>query len=364
MVYRAHVLISGSPQCIAQGAREVEAAIREELAALELTEEVQILQVSTLGHDAQGPEVVIYPEGTQYVKLTPDDARLIVSEHLLKGRPVEKLTYQEPPSEPLPPPTTKEVRVVLDNVGKIDPESIEDYIAMDGYVALGEVLGEMSPEEVIEEMKRSGLRGRGGAGFPTWLKWSFARKASGERKFVVCNADEGDPGAFMNRRVLEGDPHAVLEGMAICGYAIGAQQGYIYVRAEYPLAIHTLRVAITEAREYGLLGEDIFGSGFNFDIEIRMGAGAFVCGEETALMQSIEGDRGMPRTRPPIRPTPASGEIPPTSTTWRRWRMSPRSSIGAATGSRPWARRRAGAQRPSPSPARSSARASLRCRWA
>ena len=300
MVYRAQVLISGSPQCIAQGAREVTATLREELAALGLVNEVQVVEVSTLGHDEQGPELVIYPEGTQYVNLTTADARLIVAEHLLKGRPVEKLTYQEPPSEPLPPPSAKEVRVVLDNIGKIDPENIDDYIALDGYVALGEVLSTMEPDDVIAEMKKSGLRGRGGAGFPTWLKWTFARRADSEQKFVICNADEGDPGAFMNRRVLEGDPHAVLEGMAIAAYAIGAQQGYIYVRAEYPIAIKTLRIAIQQAREYGLLGKNIFESGCDFDIEIRMGAGAFVCGEETALMQSIEGKRGMPRTRPPF----------------------------------------------------------------
>ncbi|MGC9357427.1 MAG: NADH-quinone oxidoreductase subunit NuoF [Anaerolineae bacterium] len=299
MVYRAHVLVCGDPACVEKGAREVEEALTSKIRELDLEDEVQVMEVSSLGHDDVGPEIVIYPEGSHYVDLTPADAEYIVEEHLLKGRPVEKLMYEEPPSEPLPPPSDKEVRVVLDNIGKIDPESIEDYIAMDGYLALAQVLNEMTPEEVIEEMKRSGLRGRGGAGFPTWLKWSFAHKASGERKFVVCNADEGDPGAFMNRRVLEGDPHAVLEGMIICGYAIGAQQGYIYVRAEYPIAVHTLRVAISQAREYGLLGEDIFGSGFNFDIEIRMGAGAFVCGEETALMQSIEGKRGMPRTRPP-----------------------------------------------------------------
>ncbi len=190
--------------------------------------------------------------------------------------------------------------MVLENVGRIDPNNIEDYIAFDGYAALAKVLTEMTPEEVIDVLKQSGLRGRGGAGFPTWLKWTFARQAVGEKKFLVCNGDEGDPGAFMNRRVLEGDPHAVIEGMIIAAYAIGAQQGYFYVRAEYPIAIRTLRVALQQAREYGLLGENIFGTGFDFDLEVRMGAGAFVCGEETALMQSIEGKRGMPRTRPPF----------------------------------------------------------------
>ncbi|MGC9398548.1 MAG: NADH-quinone oxidoreductase subunit NuoF [Anaerolineae bacterium] len=300
MVYRAHVLICGGPQCVEKGAREVQAALREKLLALSLDDEVEVLEVDSLGHPEEGPEMVVYPDNVHYVNLTPADAEYIVEEHLYKGRPVENLIYQEPPeAEPLPAPSAKEVRVVLDNVGRIDPESIEDYIAFDGYQALGKVLAEMTPEEVIEQIKASGLRGRGGAGFPTWLKWSFARKAESEKKFVVCNADEGDPGAFMNRRVLEGDPHAVLEGMAIAAYAIGAEQGYIYVRAEYPIAVHTLRVAIEQARDYGLLGEDIFGTDFNFDIEIRMGAGAFVCGEETALMQSIEGKRGQPRTRPP-----------------------------------------------------------------
>ncbi len=300
MVYRAHVLISGEPRCLAKGAQEVERALLTRLHELRIADEVQVVEVGSLGHGEQGPELVIYPEGTHYVNLTPEDAALIVEEHLLKGRPVEKLRYQEPPSEPLPPPSPKEIRVVLKNVGKIDPENIEDYIICDGYEALAQALTEMTPEEVIAELQVSGLRGRGGAGFPTWLKWSFARKADGDKKYLICNGDEGDPGAFMNRRVLEGDPHAVIEGMVIAAYAIGAQQGYFYVRAEYPIAIHTLRVAIQQARDYGLLGKDIFSSGFDFDLEIRMGAGAFVCGEETALMQSIEGERGMPRTRPPF----------------------------------------------------------------
>ena len=300
MVYRAHVLISGEPRCIAKGAKEVEEALLDKLRELHLEDEVQVVEVSSLGHGEQGPEIVVYPEGTHYVYLTPADATLIVEEHLLKGRPVRKLIYKEPPSEPLPPPSAKEVRVVLKNVGKIDPENIEDYIAFDGYEALAHVLTAMTPEEVIAELKVSGLRGRGGAGFPTWLKWTFARKATGDKKYLVCNGDEGDPGAFMNRRVLEGDPHSVIEGMVIAAYAIGAQQGYFYVRAEYPIAVHTLRVAIQQARDYGLLGKDIFGTGFDFDLDIRMGAGAFVCGEETALMRSIEGERGMPRTRPPF----------------------------------------------------------------
>ena len=300
MVYRAHVLISGEAQCVEKGAREVEAALLDQLRALNLTDEVQVLEVDALGHGELGPEFVVYPEGTHYVNVTPEDAAFIAEEHLLKGRPVERLIYKEPPSEALPAPSAKEVRVVLSKVGKIDPENIDDYIALDGYAALARVLTEMTPDGVIAELKKSGLRGRGGAGFPTHLKWTFARNAPGDVKYVVCNADEGDPGAFMNRRVLEGDPHAVIEGMAIAAYAIGAGQGYVYVRAEYPIAISTLRVALEQAREYGLLGQNIFGTDFSFDIEIRMGAGAFVCGEETALMQSIEGQRGLPRTRPPF----------------------------------------------------------------
>jgi NADH:ubiquinone oxidoreductase subunit F (NADH-binding) len=296
MVYRARVIVSGAPE----EAQRVRSAFREELVSLGLGEEIEVLGAEGDLRDVQGVEAVVYPDGMHYANLTPEDARHIADEHLLKGRPVEALAYQGLEVEPLPAPATKEIRVVLRNVGKIDPDNIEDYIANDGYAALGKVLIEMTPEEVIEELKTSGLRGRGGAGFPTWLKWTFARRSEGDEKYVVCNGDEGDPGAFMNRRVLEGDPHAVLEGMIIGAYAIGARQGYLYVRAEYPVAIKTLRVAIEQARTYGLLGENIFDSGFDFDLEVRMGAGAFVCGEETALMQSIEGKRGQPRTRPPF----------------------------------------------------------------
>ncbi len=296
MTYRAQVLIGSA----GPGASEVEQVLLNKIKELHLEQEIQVLEASTLGHPELPVEIAVYPDNIHYVNVTPADADVIVSEHLYKGRPVEPLRYREPQVEPLPAPSTKEVRVVLRNVGKIDPENIEDYIAEDGYQALAKVLTEMTPEEVIEEMKVSGLRGRGGAGFPTWLKWQFARNSPGDEKYIVCNGDEGDPGAFMNRRVLEGDPHAVIEGMVIAAYVIGAHQGYFYVRAEYPIAIRTLRVAIAQAREYGLLGKDIFGSGFDFDLEVRMGAGAFVCGEETALMRSIEGERGMPTTRPPF----------------------------------------------------------------
>ncbi|MGC9349063.1 MAG: NADH-quinone oxidoreductase subunit NuoF [Anaerolineae bacterium] len=295
MAYRAHVLVSGRPEL----AQDVKTAFQEKLAALGLADEVEVQEVSQMTVAPQGVEAMVYPDTTHYVDLTPEDAQLIAEEHLYKGRPVEELFFERRKVEPLPEPAFKEVRVVLRNVGKIDPENIEDYIAEDGYAALGQALTEMTPDEVIEELKTSGLRGRGGAGFPTWLKWSFARRSPGDRKCVVCNGDEGDPGAFMNRRVLEGDPHCVIEGMAIAAYAIGADQGYLYVRAEYPIAIRTLRVAIQQAEDYGLLGENIFGTDFSFNLEVRMGAGAFVCGEETALMESIEGNRGQPRPRPP-----------------------------------------------------------------
>ena len=296
MAYRAHVILSGSPE----QTQDVRSALLGEINTLGLGQEVEVMVASDLTVTPQNVEAVVYPEGVHYTDLTASDARLIAEEHLLKGRPVEKLRFQERVVEALPEPSTKEVRVVLRNVGIINPESIEDYIAQDGYIALGKVLTKMTPDKVLEEMKTSGLRGRGGAGFPTWMKWSFARQAPGDQKYVVCNGDEGDPGAFMNRSVLEGDPHSVLEGMAIAAYVVGANQGYLYVRAEYPIAIRTLRIAIEQAREYGLLGENIFGTDFSFDLEVRMGAGAFVCGEETALMESVQGNRGQPRTRPPF----------------------------------------------------------------
>jgi NADH-quinone oxidoreductase subunit F len=300
--HRSHILVCLDPQCTEKGARGIIARLQKELGCHNLSEEVQVLETSRIGDCANGPELVIYPDKVHYSGLALDDIPFLVEEHLLKGRVVPHLlsSLRERTDEELGPPKPKEVRVVLRNCGQIDPESIEDYIAADGYRALGRVLGEMSPEEVIDEILSSGLRGRGGAGFPTGRKWQFARGAQGTPKYVICNADEGDPGAFMNRRVLEGDPHSVLEGMIIAAYAIGAPQGYIYCRAEYPIAVRTLNIAIRQAREYGLLGTNILGSGFSFDLEVRMGAGAFVCGEETALMASIEGRRGNPRTRPPF----------------------------------------------------------------
>ncbi|HQN44786.1 MAG TPA: SLBB domain-containing protein, partial [Anaerolineaceae bacterium] len=300
--YRTHVLVCMDPQCRRKGAREVVQALQTELAANGLTDEVQVLETSRIGGCDEGPELMVYPEGVHYANLTPDDMAFIVEEHLLKGRIAKKFLIEATTQadEELRAPTPKEIRIVLRNCGQIDPQNIEDYIAEEGYMALAKVLSGMSPDDVISEVLKSGLRGRGGAGFPTGRKWALARDVVGEEKYIICNADEGDPGAFMNRRVLEGDPHSVVEGMIIAAYAIGATRGYIYCRAEYPIAVSTLRIAIDQAREMGFLGENIFGTGWNFDLEVRMGAGAFVCGEETALMSSIEGKRGEPRPRPPF----------------------------------------------------------------
>jgi len=277
-------------------------AFQDELVAEGLIDEVQVLETSRIGGCSNGPEMMVYPEGVHYSGLTVDDIPYLVEEHFLKGRIAKKFQVSEKPEadEELSAPTAKEVRVVLRNCGKIDPENIEDYIAEDGYMALAKVLTEMTPEMVIETVIHSGLRGRGGAGFLAGKKWELSRAATGSPKYITCNADEGDPGAFMNRRVLEGDPHSVLEGIIIAAYACGASYGYIYCRAEYPIAVRTLNIAIKQARSLGLLGENIFGSGFSFDMEVRMGAGAFVCGEETALIASIEGKRGEPRPRPPF----------------------------------------------------------------
>ncbi|HSB79143.1 MAG TPA: SLBB domain-containing protein, partial [Candidatus Methylomirabilis sp.] len=300
--YRSHILVCMDPECLAKGAEAIRERLCRDLAARGLEGEIRVLETPHLGDCAHGPELMVYPDEVHYSGLTVDDIPDLVEEHFLKGRVVPRLLSSLRPAkdEELGAPRPKEVRVVLRNCGLIDPESIEDYIAEDGYQALARVLGEMAPAQVIDSILASGLRGRGGAGFPTGKKWQFARAAKGEPKYVICNADEGDPGAFMNRRVLEGDPHAVIEGMIIAAYAIGAARGYIYCRAEYPIAVRTLNIAIRQAREYGFLGSDILGSGFAFDLEVRMGAGAFVCGEETALMASVEGQRGHPRTRPPF----------------------------------------------------------------
>jgi NADH-quinone oxidoreductase subunit F len=300
--YRSHVLVCVDPECVAKGAYDIQTALQAELEAQGLSDEVRVMETSRIGGCASGPELMVYPDEVHYSGLTVTDIPYLVEEHFLKGRVVDRLfaPLQEQLDEELGPPKPKEVRVVLRNCGQIDPENIEDYIAEDGYQALGKVLAEMTPEQVIEVITTSGLRGRGGAGFATGKKWQFCRNAPGNPKYLICNADEGDPGAFMNRRVLEGDPHSVIEGMIIAAYAIGANQGYIYCRAEYPLAVQTLNIGIKQARALGLLGENILGSTFSFDLEVRMGAGAFVCGEETALMASIEGRRGEPRPRPPF----------------------------------------------------------------
>jgi NADH:ubiquinone oxidoreductase subunit F (NADH-binding)/(2Fe-2S) ferredoxin/NAD-dependent dihydropyrimidine dehydrogenase PreA subunit len=305
MTIRMDLLLCGGTGCHASGSREIREALKKELARHSLENEIRIIETGCNGFCAQGPLMIVQPEDIFYQKLKVEDIPYLVEEHFLKGRPVKKLFYKEPASaETIPsmddiPFYSKQRLIVLKNRGVIDPENIDEYIARDGYVGLSKALLEMTPEQIIQEVKTSGLRGRGGAGFPTGLKWEFTRKAKGDVKYALCNADEGDPGAFMDRSVLEADPHAVLEGMIIAGKAIGARQGYIYCRAEYPLAIKRLNIAIAQARGYGLLGNDILGSGHDFDIEIYQGAGAFVCGEETALMQSIEGKRGMPRPRPP-----------------------------------------------------------------
>ena len=300
--YRSHVLVCVDPECLTKGAHEVLDAFQDELVAEGLIDEVQVLETSRIGGCANGPEMMVYPEGVHYAGLTVDDIPYLVEEHFLKGRVAKKFLVSEETltDEELSAPTPKEIRVVLRNCGKIDPNNIEDYIAEDGYMALAKVLTETSPDDVIDTVLRSGLRGRGGAGFPAGKKWALCRDSMGSTKYIICNADEGDPGAFMNRRVLEGDPHSVIEGMIIAAYAIGACRGYIYCRAEYPVAVRTLNIAIQQARNIGLLGDNILDSGFSFDLEVRMGAGAFVCGEETALIASIEGKRGEPRPRPPF----------------------------------------------------------------
>ena len=306
-MYRSHVLVCGGTGCSSSNSQQIIDALETEIAAAGLSDEVKVVKTGCFGLCALGPIMIIYPEGSFYSEVKPSDVPEIVEEHLLKGRIVKRLLYKETVQEDNSVKSLNETnfyakqhRVALRNCGVINPENIDEYIAVDGYQALGKVLTEMTPQQVIDVILASGLRGRGGAGFPTGKKWSFAAANQADQKYVCCNADEGDPGAFMDRSVLEGDPHVVLEAMAIAGYAIGASQGYIYVRAEYPIAVHRLQIAIKQAREYGLLGKDIFGTGFDFDIDLRLGAGAFVCGEETALMNSIEGHRGEPRPRPPF----------------------------------------------------------------
>ncbi|MCS7239927.1 MAG: NADH-quinone oxidoreductase subunit NuoF [Candidatus Bipolaricaulota bacterium] len=297
---RISVLLCSGSACQSSGALAVKQALVQAIAQHDLGEEIQVVETGCMGPCELGPILLVYPDGTYYIRVKPADVEEIVVEHFLKGRPVRRLLWSAPAPEPRTIPFfARQKKIVLENCGQIDPEKVEEYIAVGGYEALAKVLTQMTPEEVIAEITRSGLRGRGGAGFPTGKKWEAVRTAKGNPKYVICNADEGDPGAFMDRAILEGDPHSVLEGMAIAAYAVGAEKGYIYVRAEYPLAVKRLEVAIAQARKLGLLGPRIFETPFSFDIELRIGAGAFVCGEETALIASIEGKRGEPRPRPP-----------------------------------------------------------------
>ena len=306
MIYRSHVLVCAGTGCTSSHSLRIIENFHKKLEETGYDKEVQAIRTGGFSRCAAGPVVVVYPEGIYYSHVKPEDVEEIVNEHIIKGRPVQRLIYKEHDESGVNTTLNdsdfykKQHRIALRNCGMIDPENIDEYIAFDGYKALGKVLTEMTRDEVVDTIIRSGLRGRGGGGFPTGLKWKFAKAPESDVKYVCCNADEGDPGAFMDRSVLEGDPHSVLEAMTIAGYAIGAQQGYIYVRAEYPIAVKRLRVAIGQAREYGLLGDNIMGTGFKFDIDLRLGSGAFVCGEETALLASIEGGRGEPRPRPPF----------------------------------------------------------------
>ena len=304
--YKFHILVCGGTGCQSSNSHEIMEALKQNVADAGMAEDCKVLMTGCFGFCEQGPIVKMLPDNTFYTSVKPEDAAEIVAEHIVKGRKVQRLLYVDPENEEHVSDAKhmefykKQMRIALRNCGFIDPENIDEYLARDGYAALAKCLTEMTPEEVIEEMKKSGLRGRGGAGFPTGLKWQFARGYKSDVKYVVCNADEGDPGAFMDRSILEGDPNSVIEAMAICGYAIGAKYGRVYIRAEYPLAIDRLSIAINQAREYGLLGDNILGTDFCFDIELMFGAGAFVCGEETALIHSMEGQRGEPTTKPPF----------------------------------------------------------------
>jgi NADH:ubiquinone oxidoreductase subunit F (NADH-binding)/(2Fe-2S) ferredoxin len=300
------VLICSGAACLSSGEEVVKNKLFELIKEKNLENDVKIIETGCMGPCQYGPVMIVYPDGSYYINLNEEKIEKVVNEHFIKGRPVKEFLWETPEArkkveeKKIIPFFEKQLKIVLSNCGNIDPENIDEYIGTGGYEALGKVLTEMTPEQVIDIVTKSGLRGRGGAGFPTGLKWKFARESKGDEKFVICNGDEGDPGAFMDRSVCEGDPHAVLEGMAIAGYAIGANKGYIYIRAEYPLAVKRLQIALKQAKKYGLIGKNIFETGFNFDIEIRIGAGAFVCGEETALIASIEGKRGQPRPKPPF----------------------------------------------------------------
>jgi len=299
------ILVCGGTACESSKSDKIYKNLMHECEIQGVRDKVQVVKTGCFGFCEQGPIIKVLPEESFYVQVTPEDAKEVVSEHIVKGREVTRLLYDKAESKKRAQIDEmdfyqKQVRVVLRNCGVINPEDINEYLGRDGYVALEKALFEMKPDDIIEELKTAGLRGRGGAGFPTWMKWNFTKKVEDDQKYIVCNADEGDPGAYMDRSTLEGDPHSILEAMTIAGYTVGANFGYIYIRAEYPLAINRLKIAMAQAREYGLLGDNILDTGFNFDIEIRLGAGAFVCGEETALLRSIEGERGMPTPRPPF----------------------------------------------------------------
>lgn len=304
--YKTHLLVCGGTGCKASRSQEIAQNLKTVLEDKGLSEEVQVIMTGCFGFCEKGPIVKVMPDNTFYTQVTPEDAREIIDEHIIKGRKIKRLLYEDPTNKEHVSDSKhmgfykKQIRIALRNCGFIDPENIDEYIARDGYAALAKCLDEMEPQQTIDIIKKSGLRGRGGGGFPTGLKWEITSKSQADQKYVVCNADEGDPGAFMDRSILEGDPHSVIEAMAICGYSIGATKGLVYIRAEYPLAIERLKTALGQAREYGLLGENILNSGFDFDIEIRYGAGAFVCGEETALIHSMEGMRGEPTFKPPF----------------------------------------------------------------
>ena len=305
MAIKTYLLVCGGTGCVASHGAELYDALKKEITEQGAQGDAQVVRTGCFGFCEKGPIVKVLPDETFYVTVKPADAKEIVAEHVIKGRPVKRLLYDKSQSHLNTKLEDisfyqKQFRIVLRNCGVIDPEKIDEYIARDGYAALAKVLTEMTPDQVVDEMRKSGLRGRGGAGFPTWMKWKFSKEAAADQKYVVCNADEGDPGAYMDRSTIEGDPHSILEAMAIAGRTIGASKGVVYIRAEYPLAIEHLETAIKQAREYGLLGKDILGTGFDFDVEIRLGAGAFVCGEETALLASTMGKRGMPIPRPPF----------------------------------------------------------------
>ncbi len=307
-MHRIHIIIAMDPHTISQGARAVKDALLRDLALAGLSQEVKVVETGSLGIYNKGVVLVVFPDAVYYAGVKVEDVAEIISEHLIKGRVVERLRYLDVPTEvgvavEKPARLGKQLRVVLKNAGIIDPTNIEEYIAADGYEALGKALTEMTPEEVMEEVKKSGLQGRGGAFFPTGIKWSFAAKEKADEKYIICNADEGEPGTFKDRLILEGDPHSIIEGMALAGYAVGAQKGFVYIRGEYHMSIKHMQMAIDQAHKHGLLGKNIFGSKFSFDIEIREGAGAYICGEETALIESIEGKRGEPRNKPPFPPS-------------------------------------------------------------